>query len=47
MKVKEGYITQEKAEEVQKQVKLDLNEIVKGREKSELQTRAINDIKTL
>ena len=45
--IKKGYITIEKAEEKQKEFKSDLNEILKGKYKSENQKSVIKNIKTL
>ena len=41
---KEGYIILEKAEEIRKEFKSEINEIVKGKNKSEEQKSAINNI---
>ena len=43
--IKDGYKTLEKAEDNRKKIKSDINEVVKGRNISEEQTRAIKNIK--
>ena len=45
--IKDDYVTLEKAEEQQKEFKLEFKKMVKGSRKSENQTCVINNIKTL
>ena len=45
--IREGYITLEKTEEEQKEFKNEINEIVRGKNKTGGQIHTINNIKTL
>ena len=46
IKIKEGYITLQKVEEIQKEFKSEIDKIVKGKNESEEQKSATNNIKT-
>ena len=46
IKIKEGYIILQKVEEIQKEFKLEIDKIVKGKNESEEQKSATNNIKT-